>query len=136
MKKTLISFLVLLAAASASAVSPAEVSEFALRVKGYMALNSVPQSEFGSGVQIAAVGPAPVLMWDSRLAAAKPDDKSLPSAEEARAALDALALEAAASAEAALQAAKSPEQKALENEYFAAVGPSPVASREPIDGSR
>ena len=111
----------LVAAASAFAASPAEVSEFALRVKGYMALNGVPQSEFGSGVQVAAVGPSPVLMWDAARLGPKPGDADLPSAGDSRSALDALALEAAASAEAALQAAKSPEQKALENEYFAAV---------------
>ena len=123
MKKIQIVLSVLLvAAASAFAASPAEVSEFALRVKGYLALNGVPQSEFGSGVQIAAVGPTPVLVWDAaRLGLPKPDDSELPSAGDSRSALDALALEAAASAEAALQAAKSPEQKALENEYFAAV---------------
>ena len=122
MKKILIALLVLLAvAAPALAASPAEVSEFTLRVKGYMALNGVSQAEFGSYVQVVSVGPAPVLLWDSRLGVPAPDEAALPTAAAARAALDALALEAAASFEAALQAAKSPEQTALENTYFATV---------------
>ena len=103
MKKILISLSVLLLAAAAFAVSPAEVSEFALRVKGYLALNGISQAEFGSGVQVAAVGPSPVLMWDVARLGQKPGDSDLPTADAARAALDAAALEAAASFEAALQ---------------------------------
>lgn len=103
---------------------------YALRVKGYAALNGIDQSEFNyetGRLKLSANGDGTGHVKWGIAEVPAPTDATLPTVEDAEIAIAAQA----AAKEVARQAAKTLEQKTLENQFYTLISQALLAANDP-----